>query len=394
MRGVATTVKTFRYRLYPTKPQEAALFETLRLTRTLYNAGLEQRREAYRKHGKTLSAYDQQKELTALKEACPEYSGVYSHVLQDVFDRLDRTYKSFFSRVKKGAKRVGFPRFKGRDRWDSFKFKQCWDNKKNDWTTCGKPVDEGRRINVPKVGAVKIKLHRPLEGKPKSLQIVLDVDQWYAVYTCEVTGQTLPETGSSVGVDVGTTWFAITSDGEFVDNPRHLGSSLKKLRVQQRTVARRKKGGNRRRKAVQIVAKTHREIRRQRSDFHHTTARRLVNEHDVIAHEDLKVSNMVKSNLARSISDVGWASFFEILANKAAEAGRQVIAVNPMYTSQQCNKCGHTCKENRISQARFVCVACGWAENADVNAAKNILQRARIIWPSGVNDSGVSHVVA
>lgn len=370
------------------------MFETLRLTRTLYNAGLEQRREAYRKAGKTLSAYDQQKELTALKEACPEYNSVYSHVLQDVFDRLDRAYKSFFSRVKQGAKRAGFPRFKGQDRWDSFKFKQCWDNKKNDWTTCGKPVDAGRRINVPKIGTVKIKLHRPLEGKPKSLQIVLDVDQWYAVYTCEVTGQTLPEMGSSVGIDVGTTWFAVTSDGEFVDNPRYLKASLRKLRVQQRTVARRKKAGNRRRKAVQNVAKTHRKIRRQRSDFHHTTARRLVNEHDVIAHEDLRVSNMVKSNLARSISDVGWASFFEILANKAAEAGRQVIAVNPMYTSQQCNTCGHTCRENRVSQARFVCVVCGWAENADVNAAKNILQRARILWPSGVNDSGVSHVVA
>jgi putative transposase len=391
---IATTIKTFRDRLYPTRPQEAAMFETLRLTRTLYNAGLEQRREAYRKVGKTLSSYDQQRELTALKEACPEYSGVYSHILQDVFDRLDRAYKSFFSRVKKGAKRAGFPRFNGRDRWDSFKFKQCWDNKKNDWTTCGKPVDEGRRVNVPKIGAVRIKLHRPLEGKPKSLQIVLDVDQWYAVYTCEITPTALPETGSSVGVDVGTTWFAVTSDGEFAENPRCLKASLKKLRVQQRTVARRRKGGNRRRKAVQIVAKTHRKIRRQRSDFHHTTARRLVNEHDVIAHEDLKVSNMVKSNLARSISDVGWASFFEILANKAAEAGRQVIAVNPMYTSQRCNKCGHTSRENRVSQARFVCVVCGWAENADVNAAKNILQRARTIWPSGVNDSGVSQVVA
>ncbi|WP_027460245.1 RNA-guided endonuclease InsQ/TnpB family protein [Deinococcus murrayi] len=103
-----TIVRVFRYRLYPTKPQEAAMFETLRLTRTLYNAGLEQRREAYRKHGKTLSAYDQQKELTALKEACPEFSGVYSHVLQDVFDRLDKAYKAFFSQVKKGAKRAGF----------------------------------------------------------------------------------------------------------------------------------------------------------------------------------------------------------------------------------------------------------------------------------------------
>lgn len=162
MSDSTTSIKTFRYRLYPTRAQEAAMFETLRLTRTLYNAGLEQRREAYRKHGKTLSAYDQQKELTALKEACLEFSGVYSHVLQDVFDRLDKAYKAFFSRVKKGAKRAGFPRFKPATRWDSFKFKQCWNNAKNDWTACGKPVDEGRRISIPKIGNVKIKLHRPL----------------------------------------------------------------------------------------------------------------------------------------------------------------------------------------------------------------------------------------
>ena len=386
-----TTVRTYRYRLYPTKPQEAAMLETLRLTRTLYNAGLEQRREAYRKHGKTLSAYDQQRELTALKAECPEFAGVYSHVLQDVFDRLDKAYKAFFSRIKKGAKRAGFPRFKPAQRWDSFKFKQCWDNRKNDWTACGKPVDGGRRISIPKIGNVKVKLHRPLEGKPKSLQIVHDCGQWFAVYACEVPKNPLPATGSSVGLDLGTTWFAVTSDGEFIENPRHLGNSLKKLRVQQRTVARRKKGGNRRRKAVRQVAKTHRKVRRQRMDFQHKTARRLVNEHDVIAHENLQVGNMAQSNLARSILDAGWAGFLFQLAAKAESAGRQVIAVDPRYTSQRCHACGHTGKENRVNQATFRCVQCGHTANADHNAAKNILGRAV---PSGVNGSGVSHAVA
>ena len=368
------------------------MFETLRLTRTLYNAGLEQRIAAYRKQGKTLSYYDQQNELPALKEACPEYKAVYSHVLQDAMDRLDKAYKAFFARVKRGGK-AGFPRFKPRQRWNSFKFKQCWDNARNTWTACGKPSDDGKRINIPKIGAVKIKWSRPLEGKPKSLQIVHECGEWYAVYTCEVPKNPLPATGSAVGVDVGTTWFAITSDGEFVENPRHLKNGLKKLRVQQRTVSRRKKGSNRRKKAVKLVAKTHQKIRRQRLDFHHKTARRLVNEHDVIAHEDLKVSNMVKSNLARSISDVGWASFFEILRGKAESAGRVVIAVDPRHTSQRCHQCGHTCRENRISQARFVCVACGHSENADINASRNILHRAGHAL-HGVNDSEVMHVVA
>ena len=369
-----TTIRTFRYRLYPTKPQEAAMYETLRLTRTLYNAGLEQRREAYRKHGKTLSAYDQQKELTALKEACPEYGAVYSHVLQDVLDRLDKAYKGFFARVKRGDK-AGFPRFKPRQRWNSFKFKEVWDKKKGQWLSPGKPVDEGRRINIPKIGSVKCKFHRPLEGTPKSLQIVLDVDEWYAVFSCEVPKSPLPSTGSEVGVDMGTRYFAITSDGEFEHNPRHLQNGLRKLRVQQRTVARRKKGSNRRKKAVKLVAKTHRKIRRQRLDFHHKTARRLVNEHDLIAHEDLKVSSMVQSNLARSISDAGWSQFFHILSGKAAEAGREVIPVPPQYTSQRCHACGHICRENRNNEM-FKCVSCGHEDHADVNAAKNILARA------------------
>lgn len=383
-----TTVRVYRYRLYPTKPQEAAMFETLRLTRTLYNAGLEQRIAAYRKQGKTVTAYDQQKEFTVLKAECPEYAGVYSHVLQDALDRLDRAYKGFFARVKRGDK-AGFPRFKSRQRWTSFKFKEVWDRKKNQWLSPGKPVDEGRRINIPKIGAVKCKFHRPLQGTPKTLQIVLDVNEWYAVYTCDVPVNPLPETGSAVGVDVGTRFFAITSDGEFVHNPQYLKRSLKKLRVQQRTGSRRKKGGNRRRKAVQQVARTHRKIRRQRQDFHHKTARTLVNAHDVIAHEDLKVSNMVRSNLARSISDVGWSAFFDILRGKAESAGRVVVRVPPQYTSQRCHVCGHTCRENREGEV-FRCVSCGHEDHADWNAAKNILARAL---PSGVNESEVSHVV-
>ncbi|WP_278913694.1 RNA-guided endonuclease InsQ/TnpB family protein, partial [Deinococcus wulumuqiensis] len=127
-------------------------------------------------------------------------------------------------------------------------------------------------------------------------------------------------------------------------------------------------------------------------DFHHKTARRLVNEHDVIAHEDLKVSNMVKSNLARSISDVGWSQFFDILSLKAESAARKVIRVNPMYTSQTCHQCGHRSKESRLSQSRFKCVNCGHEDNADLNAARNILQAGAR--PSGVNDSEVMHVVA
>lgn len=385
-----TTLRTYKYRLYPTRPQEAALFETLRLTRQLYNAALEQRIAAYRKQGKTITGYDQQRELIALKQECPEFRGVYSHVLQEPLERLEKAFKAFFSRLKRGDK-AGFPRFKSAQRWDSFKFKEIWDRKRDRWLSPGRPSDDGKRINLPKIGAVKCKFHRPLEGTPKTLQIVLDVDQWYAIYTCEVDTKPFPACGSAIGLDVGTTHFAITSGGEFVDNPRPLGKTLRTFRIQQRTVARRKKGSKRRQKAVRVLARVHRRIRRARLDFHHKTARKLIDEHDVIAHEDLVVRNMVKSNLARSISDVGWSQFFSILAFKAEEAGRTVIRVNPQYTSQTCYQCGHRCKENRVSQARFKCVACGHQEHADVNAARNILRAGTR--PSAHNGNEMSYAV-
>lgn len=211
-------------------------------------------------------------------------------------------------------------------------------------------------------------------------------------YVCEVDAQPLPVSGSSVGVDVGTTYFCITSDGEFTENPRHFQGAMKRLRVAQRAVARkRNKRSNRRRKAVQRVAKLHRKVSRQRLDFHHKTALKLVRENDLIAHEDLNVGGMGRGNLARSIHDVGWGQFFSLLSQKAEWTAREVVRVDPRYTSQRCNACGHTCRENRASQSRFRCVACGHQDNADLNAARNILGRAA---PSGTNVAVVNASVA
>ncbi|WP_293913002.1 transposase [Deinococcus sp.] len=357
-------MKAFRYRLRPTKAQEAALTEQLRLCRQLYNCALEERIGAYKKEKKTISGYDQMKALPEIKEALPEYKGVYSQVLQDVLKRLDRTYQSFFRRVKQGAKKVGFPRFKGAGWYDSLTYPQL-----------GFSVS-GDVAYFSKIGNIRLRLSRPLEGKLKTATITRDCGEWYVSYVCEVEPQPLPETGSSVGVDVGTTWFAITSDGEFVENPRYLQGSMKKLRVVQRSLSRKKRGSGQRKKVKAQVAKLHRKVRRQRLDFHHKTAAKLVRGNDLIAHEDLNVGGLGRGNLARAIHDVGWGQFFQILAAKAANAGRQVARVNPAYTSQACHQCGHTCKANRVSQSRFVCVNCGHQDNADVNAARNILGRA------------------
>lgn len=359
-------LKAYRYRLCPTKAQETALYEQLRLCRNLYNSALEERIGAYRKAKVTRNYYDQANLLGEVKEALPEYKGVYSQVLQDVLKRLDKAFKSFFRRVKAGEK-PGFPRFQGRDRYDSFTYPQSGFSLSQD----------GRTAYLSKIGNVRIRLSRPLGGKVKTATVIHDCGEWYVSYVCEVEAQPLPRTGSSVGVDVGTTHFCITSDGEFHDNPRFFQRAMKKLRVAQRAVARKKnKRSNRRRKTVRKVAKLHRKVTRQRLDFHHKVALKLVREHDLIAHEALNVGGMGRGNLARSIHDVGWSQFFQILAFKAEWAGKRVEAVNPAYTSQACRKCGHTERGNRLSQSRFVCRQCGHSENADVNAACNILARA------------------
>lgn len=368
-------LKAFRYRLCPTKAQEAELFNQLRLCRNLYNAALQERIGAYRKAKVTRNYYDQANTLSEIKAELPEYKSVYSQVLQDVLKRIDKAYQAFFRRVKAGEK-PGFPRYQGRDRYDSFTYPQSGFSLSED----------GRTAYFSKIGNIRIRLSRPLEGKAKTATVIHDCGEWYVSYVCEGEATPLPATGQAVGVDVGTTWFAITSDGEFVENPRHYQKAMRKLRTAQRAIARKpNKRSNRRKKAVKRVAKIHRKVSRQRLDFHYKTANKLIRENDLIAHEDLNVGGMGRGNLARSIHDVGWSQFFQILSVKAECAGRKVVRVDPRYTSQACNQCGHTCKENRMSQAKFKCVQCGHEQNADVNAALNILARAE---PSGVNVAG------
>ncbi|WP_240730842.1 helix-turn-helix domain-containing protein [Deinococcus sp. S9] len=183
-------MRAFRYRLYPTKAQEAALLDILRLTRELYNAALQERRDAYRKVGKSISVYEQMRTLPEVKRDRPEFKGIHAHILQGVLTQLDRAFQGFFRRVKQGvtprgdasARPVGagYPRFKGADRWDSFAFKQVWDNSRNTWFGPGKVLETGR-IYLPNIGNVRMNQHRPMEGKPKTLTLKKEGNDWYAV---------------------------------------------------------------------------------------------------------------------------------------------------------------------------------------------------------------------
>jgi putative transposase len=364
-------LKAFTYRLYPNHAQIESLETHLRLTRELYNAALEERREAYRKVGKSVSVYEQMRSLPEVKEGRPEFKRIHAHVLQGVVQKLDRAFQAFFRRVRTGET-PGYPRFKGRDGWNSFAFKQVWDTPGNRWFGPGKPL-ESSRIYLPNIGNVKMRLHRPLEGKPKTLTIKREADQWFAVYTCEVEAAPLEPTGSVIGVDLGTNPnFLITSDGEFVPAPRHYIKAQSKLRREQRSLSKKKRNSSQRRKAKKRVAKLHHKTARQRKDFHHKTARALVNQHDTIFHENLNIIGLARMRAAKGVLDAGWAQFLNILSLKAASAARRVAGVNPAYTSQDCSRCRH--RQKVPIGKPYICTACGLELNRDVNAALNILR--------------------
>ncbi len=295
--------------------------------------------------------------------------------MQNVLKRVDLAFQGFFSRVKKGVK-AGFPRFRSLNRYDSFTFPQSGF------------LLTGNKLTLSKIGSVKIKLSRAIIGKVKTCQIKRECGRWFVIFTVETSIEPLPKTGESVGLDVGVSAFATLSDGAIIENPRFAESLQKSLRIAQRSVSRKKKGGNNRRKAVLKLRKIHQKIKNCRADFQHKAARYLVNNYDVICIEKLKVSNMLKNHcLARVIADVSWSSFFHILENKAVEAGRELIKVTPNFTSQTCSSCGHCEKANRKTQADFVCLKCSHNENADENAAINILRLGKSVLGSKWNDS-------
>jgi len=282
-------------------------------------------------------------------------------VLQDVCQRLDKTFKAFFHRLKNGEK-AGYPRFKGKNRYDSFTYPQS-----------GFKLD-GKYLKLSKIGNVRIKLHRQIAGKIKTFTIRRKNSKYYACFSCEIEPD--PQaTGKQVGVDLGVKHLAITSDGDFFEHPKYLRKAEKRLKYLQRMVARRKKDSNRRRKAVAMLAKCHEYIANQRRDTAHKISRYLVDHYDLIAFEDLNIKGMVKNHhLAKSIADAGWRMIIQFATYKAEYAGKKVVLVDPRNTSQACSECGQIVKKtlnDRIHQC-----PCGYTADRDVNAARNILQKA------------------
>ncbi|MGH2502031.1 MAG: RNA-guided endonuclease InsQ/TnpB family protein, partial [Ktedonobacterales bacterium] len=286
--------KSFKYKLKPTPEQARQLERTLMLCRHVYNAAIGERREAWRMRGISVSYYQQKAELPGIKADTPEYAEVNSKVLQDVVLRVERAFQAFFRRVQAGET-VGYPRFQGRNRYHSFTYPQVGEHG-------SARLDNGFLV-LSKIGRVRVRWSRPLEGTPKTVTLSREADGWYVIFSCaEAPAQPLPSTGRETGIDVGLKVFLITADGQVVENPRHYRRGEKKLKKAQRSVSRRTKGSNGRHQAVGHLQRAHQHVQRQRADFHHKTALALLRQYDTIYLEDLQVANLVRNrHLAKSI---------------------------------------------------------------------------------------------
>jgi putative transposase len=352
---------SFKYRIYPNREQAEALTFQLREACDLYNAALEERVGAWKLCRKSISYYDQAKQLKAMR--AENLIGVANFsCCQDVLRRLDKTFAAFFARIQRGEK-AGFPRFRPSHRYDTLTFPSYNDG-------C-KLID--RTVRIQGVGVIKIKLHRPVAGTIKTVSIQREAGRWFVIFSVEGAAQPLPRSSQTIGIDLGLTTFATLSDGSEIDNPRLYREAQRRLRVAQRRVARRtNKRSHRRRKAVTILARQHTHVQNQRNDFHHKVSRTLVNHYGVIAVEDLKIKGMASGMLAQSVHDVGWGSFLNKLAYKAESAGRVFIKVDPRGTGQTCI-CGQRVPKT-LSQRWHSCPSCGLAQGRDHVSAQVILR--------------------
>jgi putative transposase len=387
--------RAYKFLLRPTSKQVTALEACLEDTRQLYNAALEERREAWRMGHRQVTFYSQDAQLQEIRLADPNGVGRWAFACERAaIRRLDWAFAAFFRRIKAGE-RSGYPRFKSRGRFDSLEWAAvkagaCWDSVPHPTVT---------RVRFLGIGHVRVHQHRTVKGRVKTITAKREGNRWYVILACDdVPAEPLPATGAVVGIDMGVTHFLSTSTGKHVPNPRYGAATADKLAAAQQSLAgfpqRRAQDRTRKhRVAAMKVSRLHTKIRRQRLDHAHKTALRLVRENDVVAHEALQVTNMTrrprprpaedgswepngaaaKSGLNRSILDAGWGVFLRVLAEKAEEAARMIIAVNPAFTSQRCARCGHIAEENRDGGA-FCCLGCGHEAHADVNAAINILR--------------------
>jgi putative transposase len=360
--------KTYQFRLYPTKKQQATLNKWLALCCEVYNAALQERRDAYRMAGVSLGFAQQCAELPGCKEVRPELAEVNSQVVQDAVKRVDLAFAAFFRRCEAGEQ-PGYPRFRSRFRYDSLTFKQYG----NSFAL----TSEGK-LMLSKLGQVKMVMHRPIQGTPKTAIVKrTPTGKWYVSICCsEVEPKRLPASSDQVGIDVGLKTFAYLSTDEHIDNPRFFRQEEKHLAKAQRKLSKATSKTPAKKKRRKVVARIHERISNRRKNFIGQQVALLVKRFGLIAVEALVVRNMVRNpKLAKSIADAAWSAFFTHLIAKAEEAERRLVRVNPAYTSQTCSVCGHR-QEMPLSVRIYECCNCGLVMDRDHNASRTILSQA------------------
>lgn len=347
-----------KVRIYPTDEQQVALSKAFGCARWFWNNSLALTNQLYKETGKGLSQQGMNDRLPLLKKEFEWLTEPYSQVLQSVSLNLSRAFINFFEG------RAKFPNFKSKHGKQSIQYPQHV-----------KITDEG--LKLPKLGIVQAKIHRVLEGKLKTVTISLTPSGKY--FASLLFDDDKPEAksssqGKAVGIDLGLTHFAITSDGSKFDNPRVLRKRSKNLKRKQQKLSRKVKGSNTRKKARRIVARVHEKIANTRKDFLHKLSRKMVNENQVIVVENLAVKNMVKNhNLAKAISDVSWGEFTKMLEYKAREDGKCYIEVDRFFpSSKTCSVCLNQVGSLPLDVRSWKCSNCGTKHDRDVNAAINI----------------------
>jgi len=339
--------------------------ESLEACRWVYNETLATRKNAWEQEQRSVSRYDTIGMLPTWKADKPELEQAHSQVLQEVCTRVDLAFQAFFRRVKAGEEKVGYPRFRGHDRYDSFTYPQT-----------GFKVLDNEHLHLSKIGDVKIKMHRPIEERVKALTVRRDrLGNWYACFSCIVEPKPMPLTSKVIGVDVGLATFATLSNGEKIENPRFFKRDQKALLKARSKRDRADKETPRRRKLTRSCLHIENRITNRRKDFAHKLSRNLVNEYQIIAFEKLDIQDMQDGNyrsMNRSIADVAWARFVQYCSAKAEDAGRTVVLVNPKNTTKMCSRCGEIVPKT-LSERVHECPHCGLVLDRDHNAALNII---------------------
>lgn len=382
-------LKAVKVRLYPNTEQKQIISSQMGGARYVYNRALALRKFAYSRFGIKVGKFALMNHVTKLKkrEKTSWLKDLDSQAIQQSIANMDKAYQHFF----KGG---GYPKFKSRHHSrQSYQYPQ-------------RVKVDGNKVFLPKVGWVKCKgLRKEFVGKIKTVTVSHEAYQYHASILIDIEDEVLKlchNPTKTIGLDVGVALVVADSDGNKV-KPLDLMRELKKLRIKAQQLSRKKKSSNNRAKAKNQLAKINLKIANKRKDFLHKLSLQYAENQGIVVIEDLKIKNMTKATkgtvekpsknasakrgLNRVITQQSWGLFFELIEYKLQERGGQLIKVDPKFTSQTCNECGHISKENRKSQSKFVCTVCGYSENADVVGAKNIRDR-------GIHGSNASLKIA